>query len=149
MFGARSMVDVNKHDADPYRHQIASATGIIGSRGSSGAQLTILAPHAIDSAIPVLHAHVSQFPNGITITDFAIGISAGSAGYTVTLWKYTSPTDGSPVSIESVATVGVAQEAEDDGTIDSPDLDAGDWVYAALPTTVMSWCQILVTYDID
>ncbi len=154
--GSRIMV-FNRHDRtktfQPDAHEDNRQAHQLGSSGPGAratAQFPVDSPHLLaQDPGEVLHIHASRFPNGITITDFGFDISAASAGYTVALKKYTSPTDGAPVTIESVATVGAAQEAEDDGTIDNPDVDAGDLIYLDFPTTTMAKCHVWITFTID
>lgn len=97
--------------------------------------------------VPFLTVHASRFPNGITITDFGILTFAAATTYSVDLKKYTSPTDGSPVTIETVAT-SASREAEDNGTIDNPDVDAGDIIVLNLPADDIDNVYCWMTFTI-
>jgi len=134
------------HVDDTQAHQVGSGVG--GGRGIIAAPINAPADLSEDP-FPVFQFHASRFPNGVTITDFGFSISAASAGYTVALKKYTSPTDGAPVTVESVATVGAAQQAEDDGTIDNPDIAAGNMLYVDLPAVDVNWVLVWITFTID
>ena len=101
----------------------------------------------IQNPFILLPVHASQFANGITVTDCGI-ITHPSSTYSVDFKKYTSPSDGSPVTIETVAT-SASQEAEDDGTINNPDIDAGDIIYVNLPATDIDQLCVWVTFTID
>lgn len=92
--------------------------------------------------------HASRFPNGVTITDCGIATPSAASSYSVDFEKYTSPTDGSPVNIETVAT-SASYEAEDNGTIDSPDIGVGDMLAVNLPVTDIPTLLVWVTFTID
>jgi len=96
--------------------------------------------------VPLLNVHASRFPDGITVTDCGI-ITDPSSTYSVTFKNFSSPSDGSPVSIETVATSG-STEAEDNGTIDNPDVDVGSIVYVDLPATDIDGLYVWMTYII-
>ena len=95
----------------------------------------------------LLHVHASRFPKGITITNCGIETDPSST-YSVDFKKYTSPSDGSPVTIETVATSS-SQEATDNGTIDNPAVAAGDFVYINLPSTDIDAVSVWITSTID
>ena len=100
----------------------------------------------VNEPVPLLNVHASRFPNGITVTDCGI-ITDPSSTYSVIFKNFSSPSDGSPVSIETVATSG-STEAEDDGTIDNPDIDVGSIVYVDLPATDIDGLYVWMTYII-
>lgn len=100
----------------------------------------------VSEPVLLLNVHASMYPNGITVIACGI-ITAPSSSYEVTFKNFSSPSDGSPVSIETVATSG-SREAEDDGTIDNPDVDVGSIVYVDLPATDIDGLYVWMTYII-
>ena len=137
--------DDDSHEGDTTAHGIGVSGTVIRM-----IQAPLDKPHTLSvDPFEIWHFHASLFPNGVTITDCGFDLSGASAGYSVDFMKLTSPTDASPVTIETVATVGGAEQAEDDGTIDNPDLAAGDLLYVSLPATAMNECHVWVTFTID
>jgi len=126
----------------------AHRTGGVGEGGIGFVSGNIDDPDSLtQNPFPFLSVHASRFPNGITVTDCGI-ITHPSSTYSMDFKKYTSPSDGSPVTIETVATSG-SQEAEDDGTIDNPAVAVGDIVYINLPATDIDSLYFWMTFTID
>lgn len=90
----------------------------------------------------------TRFPDGITIIGFGIITPVAASTYSLSLVKYTSPTDGSPVIVETIAT-SASYTATDDGTIDNPDIAAGDLLYVRIPATAVDQLFVRVTFTID
>lgn len=133
--------DIIGHIMDPYAHH--KTTGI-----KSFLSATIDFPSGLrQNPFVLLSVHASRFANGITVTDCGI-VTHPSSTYSVDFKNYSSPTDGSPVTIETVATSG-SQEAEDNGTIDNPSVAANNIVYVNLPATVIDQVNVWVTFTID
>jgi len=129
---------------DRYAHQVAGATGV------HIAQATLAVPDSLQSesdAYPILSVHADWAPNGITVQGCGIATSESSS-YSVNFEEWTSPTDGSPSTIETVATSS-STEAEDDGTITDPDVAVGSYIFVDLPADDISWVHVWVTYTID
>lgn len=113
------------------------------------ASVTIFDPdgvQAVSDAVPMLAAESTWAPNGITIKDIYLKTDASST-YSINLEEWTSPTDGSPATIETVATSS-STEAEDDGTLADATVAAGSIVFIDLPSTAANWIQVTVTYYI-
>ncbi len=89
----------------------------------------------------------TRFPNGVTIIEFGIITPVAASTYSCSIVKYTSPTDGSPVVVETVAT-STSYTATDDG-IDNPDIAAGDLLYVRIPVTAVDQLFVRVTFTID
>ena len=90
----------------------------------------------------------TRFPDGVTIIGFGIITPVAASTYSASLVKYTSPTDGSPVIVETIAT-SASYTATDNGTIDNPDIAAGDLLYARIPVTEVDQLFVRVTFTID
>lgn len=111
------------------------------------AQITIVDPEAVQAitdAVSILAVESTWAPNGIRILDCYLKTSASST-YSVNFEEWSSPTDGSPSTIETVATSS-STEAEDDGTLSDADAAAGSIVRADLPTTAESEITVGFTY---
>ena len=92
---------------------------------------------------PLWTIESGEYPSGITITDIGIK-TPSSSSYTVSLLEYTSPTDGSPSTIESGIATSSSTEAEDDGTIADASVAAGSIIYVDLDTDDVSWVMIWI-----
>lgn len=90
----------------------------------------------------------TRFPNGVTIIGFSIFTPVAASTYLCSLVKYTSPTDESPVVIETITT-SASYTATDNGAIDNPDIAAGDLLYARIPITFVEELFVRVTFTID
>ena len=110
---------------------------------------TILDPDSVQplvDAIPILAIESDWAPHGIKL--ISVGIKVGNATtYSVNFEEWTSPTDGAPSTIETVAT-NASTEAEDDGALTDSDIAVGSIIYADLPTTNVAILQIWGTYYI-
>lgn len=99
-------------------------------------------------AVPILAIEAEWAPSGITIIDCGIKTN-NSSTYSVTFQEWTSPSDGSPSTIEVVATSS-SYEAEDDGTLTDADIAVGSIVYIVLPSTAgTEVLQIWLTYSVN
>lgn len=135
--------EVGHSTDDPQAHQGGLLRGSIGF-----IQATVDDPdNLVQNPFVFLKVHTSRFTNGITVTDCGI-ITHPSSTYSVAFKNYTSPADGSPVTIETVAT-SASQEAEDDGTIDNPTVAVGNIVYILLPATDIDEVSVWMTFTID
>lgn len=113
-------------------------------------QMTIFDPdtiNATDPNIPVLAVESEIFPGGITLLDLGIKTNPSST-YSVAFQERTTPEDGSPSAIETVATAG-SSEAEDDGTLTDASIAAGSIIYIILPATDIDMLQIWGTYRVN
>jgi hypothetical protein len=98
--------------------------------------------------IPLLAVESSWAPYGITITDCGIKTN-GPSSYSVNFEEWTSPSDGAPSTIETVATSST-YEAEDNGAMTDANIAAGSIVGIDLPTTAgVEWLQVWITYTVD
>lgn len=123
------------------------AIQVSGTNTLQTVSVTIFDPdgvQAVSDAVPLLAVENTWAPNGITIRDIYLKTDASSS-YTINLEEWTSPTDGAPVTIESVAT-SATTEAEDDGTLSDATVAAGSIVFVDLPTTTANWIQVSFTY---
>jgi hypothetical protein len=113
------------------------------------ASITILDPEGVQAvmdAVTILPVEATWAPAGIRILDCYLKTSASST-YSVGFEEWTSPTDGSPSTIETVAT-STSTEAEDDGTLSDADVAAGSIVRVDLPTTAEAEISVSFTYFI-
>jgi hypothetical protein len=103
---------------------------------------------ATDGDVPILPVEAEKFPGGITL--LSVGIKTdNSSTYSVTFKEFTSPADGSPSTIETVATSG-ATEAEDNGTLTDSAIASGSIVYATIPATAgTNFLQLWGTYYVN
>ena len=111
---------------------------------------TIYNPDGIQAtvdAITLLVVEAEGFPHGITMVD--CGLKTGSSStYSVNFEEWTSPTDGSPVTIETVATSS-STEAEDDGTLSDGAIAVGSIVKCDLPSTDIDDLVLWFTYYVN
>lgn len=98
-------------------------------------------------AVPVLPVEIEWAPHGITLVDLGIKTDAAST-YSVNFEEWTSPTDGLPQTLETVATSS-STEAEDDGVLTDASVAAGSIIYIDLPTTDIDMLTIWGTYYIN
>jgi hypothetical protein len=112
--------------------------------------MSIFDPDTIQAtadAVPVLPVEPNSFPGGITI--LALGIKTDSSStYSVNFEEWTAPGDGSPSTIETVAT-SASTEAGDDGTIADASIAAGSIIYIDLPDTDIDVLQVWGTYYVN
>lgn len=111
---------------------------------------TVYDPDGIQStadAIPLFAVEAEAFEHGITLLDCGIKTNASSS-YTVNFEEWTAPDDGSPATIESVATSS-SLEAEDDGTLTDGAIAAGSIIYADLPDTDIDMLVLWFTYIVN
>lgn len=110
---------------------------------------TILNPDGVQSledAVMIFPVESEYAPFGIKL--LSVGIKTDSSStYSVNFEEWTSPSDGSPSTIETVATSS-SYEAEDDGTLSDSDIAAGSIIYVDLPTTDIDMLQVWGTYYI-
>ena len=100
-----------------------------------------------EDAVPVFSTETDVAPFGITL--ISVGIKTDvSSSYTVNFEEWTSPTDGAPSTIESVATSSTT-EAEDDGTLTDSSIAAGSIIYVDLPTTDIDMLVVWGTFYIN
>jgi len=114
------------------------------------AQITVFDPDTIQStedAVPMLAVEAEWAPHGITIMDCGFKTDDTNS-YTLVFEEWTSPGDGSPSTIESVAQTADTYEGEDDGTMSDGNVAAGSIVYVDLPTTDKNMLQAWITYYI-
>lgn len=102
---------------------------------------------AVEDAVPVLMVEVEAFPHGITLLDLFIKTDASST-YSVNFEEWTSPTDGTPSTIETVAT-SASTEASDDGTLTDASIASGSIIYIDLPATDIDMLQVGGTFYVN
>ena len=111
---------------------------------------TIYDPDGIQptvDAVSLFSVETEMFPFGITLLSCGIKTSASSS-YSVNFEEWTSPTDGAPSTIETVAT-SASTEAEDDGTLTDASIAAGSIIKIDLPATDIDELVIWITYVIN
>lgn len=114
-------------------------------------QMTLMNPEAtqaVTDAVPLFYVRSEVAPNGITITDCGISIDAAGS-YSVNFEEWTSRTDATPGTIETVATGVSDTEKEDDGTIDAGTIEAGNYVFVDLPTTDKACLMVWFNYTLN
>ena len=94
--------------------------------------------------IPLFPIEAIQFPYGVYIDSLKIATDASSS-YSVNFEEWTAPDDGSPSTIETVATSS-SLEAGDDGSIADPNIAVGSWVFVDLPDTHVKWLHVTVFF---
>jgi hypothetical protein len=112
--------------------------------------MTIYDPDGIQGtsdALPILPIETDWAPNGITLKSLWLKTDASST-YSVNFELWTSPTDGTPSTIETVAT-SASTEATDDGTLTTSDGAVGSIIFVDLPATAANWISVGGTYTID
>jgi len=93
------------------------------------------------STFPLWPIEDDYYPHGIIITDCGLKLDDNTVTYTVTLKDYSSPSDGSPTTIEAITCTNV-YECEDNGTIDSGTISAGSIIYATVDSEDIDYLQI-------
>jgi hypothetical protein len=110
---------------------------------------TIYNPDGVQAdqdAVPILPVEIEWAPFGIMLVDLGIKTNASSS-YSVNFEKWAAPGDGSPVTLETVAT-SASLEAEDDGTLSMSWVGVDSIVYVDLPTTDITMLTVWGTYII-
>jgi len=111
---------------------------------------TIYDPDGIQGTIDapgIFPVEAESFPHGITIKDCGIK-TWSSTSYSVNFEEWTSPSDGSPSTIETVAT-STSYEAEDDGTLTDASIAAGSIICVDLPDTDIDMLMVWFTYTVN
>ena len=112
------------------------------------ASVTIYDPDNLPTVdIPILAVEPEFAPTSITIVDCGIKIDSAKV-YSVTFEEWTGPGDGSPGTIETVATGVSDTEAEDDG-VDAGVIEDGNIVYVTLPATDVDTLQVWFTFTVQ
>jgi hypothetical protein len=97
-----------------------------------------------EDAIPIFSVETDWAGGGIKLVSVGIKTDASST-YSVDFEEWTSPTDGAPSAIETVAT-SASTEAEDDGTLTDSDIAVGSIIYVDLPATDIDMLHVWITY---
>lgn len=111
--------------------------------------ITLLEPDQIQTvsdAIPFFTVDAYDYPNGIAITAIRLATSASSS-LAINVEEWTSPTDGSPVTIDNIATSASTDQTET--TISSPTVSASSYVFLDLDTTDVNWAKITIWYYVN
>jgi len=98
---------------------------------------------SVTDTVPLFPVESTVFPHGIEITRVYLKTSASST-LSVNLEEFTSPTDGAPSTITTIATSASteADEAPDtDGTV-----AAGSIIMLDLDTTDVDWLTLCIDY---
>ncbi len=108
--------------------------------------ITLLEPDVIQTvsdAIPIFTVDSYNYPDGIQITAIRLATSASSsASYNIEEWI--SPTDGTPATIDAIATSASSETTET--TITDGAVAAGGYVFVDLDTTDIAWAKITIWY---
>lgn len=108
--------------------------------------ITLIEPDLIQTAsdaVPIFTIDSYNYPAGIKITAIRLATSASSsASYNIEEW--TTPTDGSPSTIDAIATSASSETTET--TITDSDIAVGGYVYVDLDTTDIAWAKITIWY---
>lgn len=138
------------HDTDDNALEIYDGSNSRLIPSTQFAHISIYDPdtiQAVEDAVPVLMVETEWAPHGITLLDLFIKTDASST-YSVNFEEWTSPTDGTPSTIETVAT-STSTEASDDGTLTDSAIAAGSIIYVDLPATDIDMLQVGMTYYIN
>jgi len=111
--------------------------------------ITLLEPDQIQSvsdAIPFFAVDAYNYPNGITITAIRLATSASST-LTINVEEWTSPTDGSPATIDSIATSASSEVTET--TITDALVAAGGYVFLDLDATDVDWAKVTIWFYVS
>lgn len=115
------------------------------------AQMDILNPDTVQGdidRITLLSIHADWAPDGITLISCGIKTDVSST-YSVEFEIHDTPNGGAVDSIEVVAT-SASLEAEDDGTLTTSSVDAGQIIMVDLPATAgVTELHCWITYSID
>ena len=103
--------------------------------------------YAVDPNVPIFPVEAEVFPGGITLVDVGIKTDVSST-YSVQFIDMNTPNDASPNAIETVAT-STSLEAEDNGSLTTSAIVAGDIVYIILPATDIAYLQVWGTYYVN
>lgn len=143
-------------DADAINIQAGSnATGGIPSNTDVALPLiqqkdiTLLEPdqmQALSDAIPFFTVDAYNYPNGITITAIRLATDASST-LAINVEEWLSPTDGSPVTIDAIATSASTETTET--TITDASVAAGSYVFLDLDTTDVNWAKMTIWYYVN
>lgn len=98
--------------------------------------------------VELLYAHVDKYPNGVAILSCGLNTGQESSTYSIDFQIRSTPNDGSPTAVETVATAG-SIVAEDDGSLSATDVAVDEYIYAILPITVVSRVNVWVTYTVN
>jgi len=101
---------------------------------------------AEQSEWPVFPVESEIFPNGITLTGITIRTD-GDSTYSVTLKEFTSPGDGSPSTIVTIATA--ASDTAATNILTDAIIAAGSIIFVTLDTDDISWVEITGTYFVN
>jgi len=111
--------------------------------------ITLLEPDQIQTvsdAIPFFTVDAYNYPNGITITAIRLATDASSS-LTINVEEWTSPTDGSPATVDSIATSASSEVTET--TITDASIAAGSYVFLDLDTTDVNWAKVTIWYYVN
>ena len=111
--------------------------------------ITILEPdlvQAVSDAVPWFAVDSYNFPAGITVTAIRLATSASSSvSYNIEEW--TSPTDGSPATIDAIATSSSTEKTET--TITDASVAVGGYVMIDLDTTDINWAHLDIWFYVN
>ena len=143
-FSAPAIIDIDDVDQNGHADNDSGGTNM----DLLTVQATIVDPDEMSTGdIPILEVESEWAPNGIVIYDCGIKTDSASS-YSVAFEEWESPGGGSVSTIETVATSS-STEAEDNGTIDNPSIEAGNIVYVDLDTDDIDAVQVWVTYTVQ
>lgn len=111
--------------------------------------ITIVEPDQVQTvtdAIPVLAVDSYNYPNGITIVAIRLATSASST-LSLNVEEWSTPTDGSPVTIDAIATSGSTETTET--TITDASVASGSYVFLDLDTTDVDWLKVTIWYYVN
>ncbi len=109
---------------------------------------TIVQPDQVQSEkdnVMFMSVESPDMPNGIKIVKIKLTTDAASST-TVNVEEWTSPTDGSPSTIDTISTSSSSEQTET--TITDPDVAAGSIIMLDLDTTDISWLNVEIWYYI-
>jgi len=147
MLDRRQVIDLAAHKADPFAHHNSHYQTNGGTEGVKTVQVAVDQPDFLGTAeVRLIHAHADWAIQGLTVKTVKIDTGESST-YSVTFEVRTSPTDGSPTTIATVATAA-STEAET-SVLTNVVVNVGDYIYATLPATDINQLGLEVNFYIN
>lgn len=146
-FERRQAIDLDAHKRDPFAHHNSHFASSGGVGGVETVQVAVDRPDLLGTAeVRMIHAHADWAGNGLTVKTVKIDTGESST-YSVTFEVRTEPTDGSPITIATVAT-STSTEAETD-VLTNVVVNVGNYIYATLPATDVNNLGLEVNFTVN
>lgn len=107
------------------------------------------APDFINDVVPIIYLDAKTFPFGATVKHVSITLPADAA-YSMPFEEWSGDPPTEDAVIETVATgANDAFKQVEDGDIDNPNLEAGDYIMVDIPNTNVDWIHVKVILERD